>query len=203
MKKGLLLIIALLGLLPKGYSQKASVEQYYYMGQQRGFNFIPVAGLRLANNWYIEGRFNYEALNTASVYVGKTFEKNGVLNYTITPLAGLVAGNFNGASAGLNLTADYKRLSFNSQSQYTVCAADKTDNFIYSWSDVTFRLNKWLAAGASLQQTNVYQTTGTFEKGILLRAEYKKLSFPLYIFNPATAARYFVLGVNVEWEHQK
>jgi len=197
MKKRLLLAITLSGLLPKGFSQSnGTFEQDYYLGVNKSFCWVPVVGFSTTNNWYVETRVNYEATNSVSLYMGKTFKKKAVISYSITPLAGLVAGRFNGGSVGANVTVDYKKISFSSQSQYTFSVENRTTNFTYSWSDLTYQLKGWVGAGVSLQQTR-----GQFEKGILVKGVYKNLSMPLYVFNPAASNRYFVVGLNLEWDH--
>ncbi|MCO5949472.1 hypothetical protein [Mucilaginibacter flavidus] len=195
MKKRLLLTIALSGLSLKSFSQSNGFfEQDYYWGGNRPFSWVPVAGYCTAGNWYFEARGNYEAINTGSLYLGKAFRKKALLSYSITPIAGVVMGGFNGGSVGANVVLDYKKISFSSQSQYTFSIKNPAANFTYSWSDLTYQLNGWMAAGVSLQQTR-----GLFEKGILIKGIYKNLSAPLYVFNPATSKRYFVLGLNAEW----
>jgi hypothetical protein len=195
MKRKLLLAIVLSGSLLKGFSQSnGTFEQDYYLGKNRPFSWVEVASYCTAGNWYFEGRGNYEAIDAASLYVGKTFTKKGLISYSIIPIAGLVIGKFNGGSVGANVGLDYKKISFSSQLQYTFSIENRATNFTYSWSDLTYRLREWIAAGASLQQTR-----GQFEKGILLKGLYKKLCIPLYVFNPAASDRYFVLGLNIEW----
>jgi len=196
MKRRLLLTIALSGLSLRGFSQSnGTFEQDYYLGENRSFCWVPVVGYCTPGNWYFEARCNYEAINSASVYFGKAFRKKALISYFIIPIAGLVMGRFNGGSVGANVGLDYKKISFSSQSQYTFSIKNRATNFTYSWSDLTYQLKGWVAAGFSLQQTR-----GLFEKGILLRGEYKNLSIPLYVFNPVTTSeRYFVVGLNVEW----
>jgi hypothetical protein len=195
MKRRLLLAIMLSGLSLKGFCQEnGTVEQNYYLGENRPFCWAPVVGYRTPGDWYTEARGNYEAIGSASLYFGKTFRKKALISYSITPIAGLVAGSFNGGSVGVNFVMDYKKISFSSQSQYTFSTENRAINFTYSWSDLTYQLKGWMSAGVSLQQTK-----GLFEKGILVRGAYKNWSIPLYVFNPATRERYFVLGLNVEW----
>ncbi|HEY4197781.1 MAG TPA: hypothetical protein VGM63_19710 [Mucilaginibacter sp.] len=195
MKRRLLLAIMLSGLLPKGFSQSHGVfEQNYYLGQNRPFCWVPVLGYSTPGNWYIEARGNYEAIHSASLYFGKSFKKTALISYSINPIAGLVRGRFNGGSVGANFSLDYKKISFSSQSQYTFSIENRATNFTYGWSDLTYLLKKWVAAGVSIQQTR-----GVSEKGILVRGVYKNLSIPLYVFNPGASERYFVLGLNVEW----
>jgi hypothetical protein len=197
MKRRLLLAITLSGLLPKGFSQSnGTFEQDYYLGINRSFCWVPVVGFNTTGNWYIETRVNYEATNSVSLYLGKTFKKKALISYSITPLVGLVAGRFDGGSVGANVSLDYKKISFSSQPQYTFSVANRATNFTYSWSDLTYQLKGWVAAGVSLQQTR-----GQFEKGLLVKGVYKNLSMPLYVFNPASPERYFVVGLNLEWDH--
>ncbi|HEY4324237.1 MAG TPA: hypothetical protein VGN20_09630 [Mucilaginibacter sp.] len=203
MKKGLLLIIALSGLWLNAFSQpNGSFEEYYYMGSNRPFYMSTVATNHAANNWYIEGRYNYDAINAVSAYLGKSFEKTGLFSYSITPVAGLVGGRFNGGSVGANIALNCIGLSLSSQSQYTFSIQNKATNFIYSLSDLTYHF-KIISAGVSLQQTAIYQAGATFEKGILIRAEFEKFSFPLYIFNPSTSERYIMLGLVIQWGEEK
>jgi len=199
MKRRLLWILLLSGLWLKGFTQ-GSFQQYYYAGgQNRPSYYAPVAGYHISGNWYVEARYNYEEMNTASLYVGKTFEHETLMSYcSITPIAGIVAGTFKGGAIGANVELDYRRIIFSSQSQYTFSIENRTTNFVYSWSDLSYRIKRWLSAGVSLQQTNIYSYTGTFEKGVLITLQYNKsLSFPVYMFNPSTNARYFVFGMNI------
>jgi hypothetical protein len=186
-------------LLLKGFSQSTGTyEQDYYLGESRSFCWVPVLSYHTPGNWYIEARGNYEAIHSASIYFGKVFGKKGLISYSIIPIAGLVMGSFNGASVGANVALDYEKVSFASQSQYTFSIENRATNFTYSWSDLTYQLKGWVSAGISLQQTR-----GLFEKGILIRGVYKNLSMPLYVFNPATNDRYFVIGINVGWGREK
>ena len=198
MKKGLLLILLLSGLWLNGFTQ-GSFQQYYYAGGTNRLSYYaPVLGYHIGGNWYVEGRYNYEEINTGSLYVGKTFEHETLMSYTsITPIIGAVAGTFKGGAIGANVELDYRRLVFSSQSQYTFSIENKTTNFVYSWSDLEYRIKRWLALGVSLQQTNVYSNKGTFEKGVFIMLQYKSVSLPVYLFNPSTNDRYYVVGLNI------
>lgn len=171
------------------------------MGNYHTFAFVPVVYYQSAQKWYAEGRFNYEAMNTMALYGGKTFEKKAIVSYSASPILGIVLGEMNGGSTGINLEVDYKKFNFNTQSQYTFSLHQQSNNFIYSWSDLTYQLSEKFAAGISVQQTKLYQINGAFERGILFKPTYKSWTFPLYIFKPETKDRYFVLGINYEWEN--
>jgi len=198
--KKLILLIILSGLWHNAHTQThAGAGQYYYMGQRQAFTFVPIVYVQTSRNWYIEGRYNYEALKTMSVYAGRTFEKKSAFSYSASPVIGAVLGRFNGGSIGINTEADYRKCFFSSQLQYTFSIADKRENFIYSWSDISYQASDNIYAGFSVQQTKVYKEQCKLEKGIFVKASFNKWTIPIYVFSPVAKERYFVVGLNCDW----
>jgi hypothetical protein len=148
---------------------------------------------------YTEMRYNYEELETASVYLGKSFSKDGELSYDITPMIGMVFGNFNGGSIAVNTEAAYKKAFISMQTQYTVSSDAKENNFIFNWTELAYQPLQWFYTGVSMQQTKMYKTSFKSEYGILIGLVVKKFTIPVYIFNPVNEKRNFIVGVNVEW----
>lgn len=198
--KKLIWLIIFLELSHNGHTQaQGGAGQYYYMGEKQAFTLIPIVYYQTTKNWYMEGRYNYEALNTMSVYAGKTFEKKSQLSLAASPMLGVVIGKFNGGSVGVNSEADFKKYFFSSQLQYTFSVKDKAENFLYSWSDISYQAFSNFCAGFSLQQTNLYKDHCKLEKGIFVKAFFNKWTIPIYVFSPSASDRYFVLGINREW----
>lgn len=198
--KKLILLITLLELWHSGQCQNhGGAEQYYYKGELQRFNFVPVVYCETGNNWFLEGRYNYEALKTISVYAGKTFSKKSVVSYSASPMLGAVLGSYQGGSFGLDGDADYKKYFFSSQLQYTFSLKSKTENFFYNWSDFSYQPVDNFFAGFSLQQTNLYKEQCKLEKGVFVKASFKNWSVPLYVFSPVRKDRYYVLGLNCDW----
>jgi hypothetical protein len=181
---------------------KAGLEQYYAV-HKNAVSFMPILWCENNAGWYAEGRYNYEAANTFSLYGGKTFKKESVISSSLTGLLGAVAGEFNGGAVAANAEIEYKKFTLSFQSQYSFSVENKMDNFIYLWSDISFQTTYWLSAGLSLQQTKLYQTKVETEKGIFATARFGKWEFPIYIFNPDKNERYVLLGINFSWEHKK
>lgn len=199
MKKAMLLIM-LSGLSHKAHTQAhGGVGQYFYMGERQPFTLVPIVYYQTAGNWYVEGRYNYEALKTMSVYAGKVFEKKSALSFSASPVIGAVIGQFNGGSIGINNELDYKKLLFSSQLQYTFSIEDRTDNFFYSWSDLSYQAINNIYAGFSVQQTSIYRLQRKLEKGFFVKALVNKWTLPFYIFSPVSKERYFVLGITHDW----
>lgn len=178
---------------------KTAVEQYHVVGANRRYLPMSIAHIQTGNNWYAEGRYNYEELRTFSLYLGKTFSGNDALSYDVTPLLGGAIGNFNGVSTGLNVDLDYRKFFISLQTQYSFSTDQRLDNFFYNWSELGYQPLKWLYGGVSVQHTRLYNTEAVLEPGILLGCTFSKFSIPVYSFSPFNKNRYFMLGLTVEW----
>ncbi|MEO7767226.1 MAG: hypothetical protein ABIS01_07360 [Ferruginibacter sp.] len=200
--KSIMLLMIVCGWWHKAVSQsQGGLEQYYYV-DNKGVSITPIAWYQNEKGWYAEGRYNYEAEKTLSLYAGKTFENKAKVSYAVSAMMGVVIGKLNGASIAVNTDLDYKKLFFSLQSQYTFSLKDRNANFLYNWCDLGYRLSPGFSAGISLQQTNLYETIAASEKGFFVKAEFGRWAFPLYIFNISNNGRYAVMGLSFTWEYK-
>lgn len=179
---------------------KSGIENYHYMGKRMNYIWAPVVHNLTEKGMYTEMRYNYEELNTASLYVGKKFNAKGTLESSFTPAAGIVAGRYTGASVALNTELSYKNIFFNSQAQYTVSADRTADNFYYNWSDLYYMSLPWLFTGITMQQTGLCNNAMKTQTGLLMGVTKGKWTVPVYMFNVLNDQKYFIVGINVEWE---
>lgn len=181
-----------------------AVEQYYYTRTTgTAATMTPIAHITSSNNWYGEARYNYDEVNTFSLYAGRKFSRSGIVSWEATPLIGGLMGQMTGGSLGMNLGMDYRKLFFTSQSQYSFSIENAANKFFYNWSELGYTATSWLYAGLALQQTNVYRSLGKMEPGCMIGFSIKNWTIPLYAFNTTDEERYFVLGVNWQWENRK
>ena len=89
--------------------------------------------------FYAEGRYGYEGPNTASLFLGRKIPaiKGGTFN--ITPMLGILAGSIIGLAPALSFESDFGRFKFESENEYVVSYADKSQNFFYDWSKISYR----------------------------------------------------------------
>jgi hypothetical protein len=189
---------------------KAGIGQYSYTSMPLAEAIVPVGYIQSANNWYAELRYNYEEAKTFSLYGGKTFSGGNNLEYTLTPMAGFSTGRFTGVSFAANAEAEWKNFFFSSQTQYSISVKKKdsivvkgnTGRFFFNWSELGYNISDLFFGGLSMQYT---RQTGenNFEPGFLAGLNFKNLSFPCYVFSPFRPGRYFVLGVNYEFNFTK
>ncbi len=183
--------------------QKLMVEQYSFIGGAAPSILAPVAHYENKHKWYAEARYNYEDINTFSLYAGRTFSAANDFSWSLTPIIGGMAGKLKGGSVGLNSECSYRKFGFSSQAQYSVSAETQYDNFFYNWSELYYQPLNWMYTGIAIQHTRMYATNALVDPGLLLGFSYNQWTFPVYSFNPFAEGRYFVVGVNWEWNHAK
>jgi hypothetical protein len=183
-------------------SQTSAVVEHYYFtrASESAAMMTPMANFTTSKNWYGEARYNFDELNTFSLYAGKKFSGNGNLSWEATPLIGGLIGQMNGGSVGIHFGMDFRKLFFASQSQYSFSVENNIDRYFYNWSEVGYNATSWLYAGLAVQQTNIYRTIGKLEPGCMIGFSVKNWTIPIYAFNAANDERYFVLGLNWQWE---
>jgi hypothetical protein len=178
---------------------KSGIENYNFLSSREAYVWMPLVHHVSKKGVYTELRYNYEAVNAASLYLGKSFTKEGTIKYTLTPMLGLVMGSYNGGSLALNMELEHKKTFVSMQTQYTVSSDDVKDNFFFNWTEIGYQPLKWLYAGVSTQQTVQYGGDVQSEYGILTGFVIKKFTIPVYVFNPLNKNRNFIIGINTEW----
>lgn len=182
-------------------AQSANVEHYYFTKSQHAEGLVtPMANYTSSKNWYGEARYNFDQMNTFSLYAGKRFSGGNSVSWQATPLIGGLMGQMTGGSLGMHFGMDYRNIFFSSQSQYSFSLENRTDKYFFNWSEIGLEATRWLYAGLAVQQTNVYQTQGKLEPGCMIGFSIKNWTIPVYAFNTTDDERYFVLGLNWQWE---
>ena len=132
---------------------------------------------------HLEARYNYESLETGSVWVGYNFSIGEKLVFELSPMLGRVFGELTGVAPGYNMSLSYKGFELTSQGEYVVDAGNSSENFFYTWSELTYSPWEWLRAGLVMQRTRAYETSLDVQRGFLVGASYKHVEFTTYVFN--------------------
>ncbi len=179
------------------FSQKNyGVSQDYYIYQNSGSAIVPLIYYETKNHWYTVARYNYEEDQTLSLQLGKKFSREGSISYSVIPLAGLLAGKFNGLSICMQTEIEAGKFSLFTEPEYCFQLKEPAEKFFYNWSEFSFQLSKSFYTGVAMQMTGTKQGVLTTEPGFLLGINVKKFELPLYFFKPSTAPGYFVVGLH-------
>ncbi len=133
---------------------------------------------------HLEARYNNEALDTGSVWVGYNFSVGDKLSLDFTPMLGGVFGDVTGIAPGYEFTLSYWKLALYSEGEYVFDTQDSSGNFFYTWSELSLAPVDWFRFGLVVQRTKAYQTDLDIQRGFLMGVTYKQWDFTTYLFNP-------------------
>jgi len=116
---------------------------------------------------HLEARFNYENLETGSVWAGYNFSGGEKVEWEITPMVGGVFGETKGIAPGYKASLSWKKLELYSEGEYLFDTESTSDSFFYNWSEVTLAPKEWFRFGLVTQRTRAYASDRTIERGLL------------------------------------
>ncbi|HWN81639.1 MAG TPA: hypothetical protein VNM87_06065 [Candidatus Udaeobacter sp.] len=146
---------------------------------------------------HLEVRYNYEDLETGSLFFGGTLSVGDEIALTVVPLFGFIAGNTIGVAPGAEVTLEWWRLTLYDESEYVLNGEERADNFFYAWVEATVSPTKWLRTGFVGQRTKVIETSLEFDRGLLVELAHRDASLGLHWFNPDRPDdRIFLLAVS-------
>ncbi len=132
---------------------------------------------------HLEGRYNYEALETGSLWVGYNFSVGEKLVLEVAPMLGGVFGDLTGVAPGYNFSLSYKWLNLSSQGEYVFDTGDCSGSFFYTWSELSYAPVDWFRTGLAIQRTKAYKSDLDIQRGFLVGGSYKNFDFTTYVFN--------------------
>ena len=144
---------------------------------------------------HLECRYNYEALKTASIWLGYnlSFGKNVTLD--LTPMVGGVFGRTTGVAPGYDMTLSYKGLELFGQGEYVIDTNEVSNRYFYAWNELSYAPVKWFRFGGVAQRTRVYHTGLDVQRGFLVGLMVKKVDFTTYVFNPGVTDTTLVFSI--------
>jgi hypothetical protein len=147
---------------------------------------------------HLEARYNYEAFEAGSAWLGWTFGFGEALALEVTPMVGGVVGSIDGVAAGLLLSLGYGPFSFSSQSEYFLDASDAGEDFLYTWAELDWS-HEWLRAGLAVQRTRLYETSLDVQRGFLVGVSTRGVELAGYLFNLGWTDPTVVVAVTAEF----
>jgi hypothetical protein len=133
---------------------------------------------------HLEARYNYEALDTGSAWVGYNFSGGETLVWELTPMLGGVFGDTAGIAPGYKASLGWWKLELYSEGEYLFDMRSTSDSFFYNWSELTLAPAEWFRFGMVTQRTRVYKTDRDIQRGVLAGFSVKKVSLTGYALNP-------------------
>jgi hypothetical protein len=151
------------------------------------------------NRLHLEARYNYEALDTGSAWVGYNFSGGETLAWEFTPMLGGVFGDTNGVAPGYKGSLSWWKLELYSEGEYVFDTGDSSDSFFYNWSELTLAPVEWLRFGIVTQRTHAYESDRDFQPGVLLGCSWKNIDVAAFVLNPDEDKPVFAFSFGVSF----
>ena len=175
-----------------------SITSFFYF-VPHDVNSVSLIGYADYKRLHMEGRYNYEDRNTASLFAGWRFEMGRKFQFSATPMLGIVVGNTDGFAPGLELEASYWKLGYYSETEYVIDFSGKQNNFLYVWGELFIKPAEALNLGLSYQKTRLYQTEFDVQLGMLAKYTFGRWTPQIYYFNPFTENDFLIFALSVEF----
>jgi hypothetical protein len=148
---------------------------------------------------HLEARYNYEALEAGSAWVGYNLSGGEKLAWEFTPMIGGVVGGIGGIAPGYRGSLGWWKLELSSEGEFVFDTGDSSRSFFYSWSELSLAPVDWGRFGLAGQRTRVYKSDREIHRGLLVGVAYKRVDLTTYVFDPDTSEPTVVVAVGVKF----
>ena len=148
---------------------------------------------------HLEGRYNYEAQDSGSLWAGYNFGGRGdELEWEFTPIGGGVFGDTDAIGVGYEAWLGWKKLELYSEGEY-VFDPSPDGSFFYSWSEASFWALEWLRFGLASQRTRAYESEREIGRGIFAGVAFAPLDVTVYVLDPDADEPTVILAAGVSF----
>jgi hypothetical protein len=148
---------------------------------------------------HLEARYNYEALDTTSLWIGYNLSGGDKLAWEVTPMLGGAFGDADGVLPGYKGSLSWWKLELYSEGEWFIDVHDASDSFYYSWSELSLYPVDWLRFGLVAQRTRLYDTDREVARGLLAGVSLNHFDVTGYVFDPDDSKPVYVLAVAVNF----
>ncbi len=141
---------------------------------------------------HLEARYNYESIGARSAFVGWTFSGGEAIKWELTPLLGGAWGTTKAFVPGLEASVAWRKLDFYVEAEYVRANTDRTDSYLYAWSELGFRPVEWLRVGVAGQRTRAYGGDRNIQRGPFAQVTWGPVTIGGFWFNPGSSNQVFV-----------
>jgi hypothetical protein len=141
---------------------------------------------------HLEARYNYESVGARSAFIGWNFSGGEEITWELTPLLGGAWGTTQAFIPGLEASVAWKQFDIYVEAEYVLVGSERTDSYVYAWSELGFRPVEWLRIGIAGQRTRTYSNERDIQRGPFAQATWGPVTIGGYWFNPGSSDQVFV-----------
>ena len=130
---------------------------------------------------HLEARYNYEDLETGSLWVGYNFSAGHKLMLNVTPMIGGVFGKTTGVAPGDEVSLSFKKLELSSQGEYVFDTKDSSGSFSTPGRNLLIRRSTGLTSAWRRNEQRRTTHSLTFNEGYWSASRTRRcISRPMY-----------------------
>lgn len=149
---------------------------------------------------HIEGRYNYEGMQTGSFFIGKNMlSAGGSVHVVATPMFGAVFGPGAGFAPALEITLTTGRFLLAAEGEYVFRYDGNTDDSFFSWSQLTYAVGGGWSAGLTAQRLRPRPEGRNVDAGPILAWRPKYIGGALMAYDPFSADAFYAIGFNIAY----
>jgi len=157
-----------------------------------GENYISATATADRGPLHLEARYNYESIGARSAFFGWNFSGGEEITWELTPLLGGAWGTTQAFIPGLEASAAWKQFDIYAEAEYVHVSSERTDSYVYAWSELGFRPVEWLRVGIAGQRTRTYSNERDIQRGPFAQVTWGPVTIGGYWFNPGSSDQVFV-----------
>jgi len=169
-----------------------SATGYYYALDNQS-DYLSAIATADRDALHLEARYNYEALDSGSLFAGWRFAGGDALSWEFTPIIGAVFGDKQGIAPGFEASLAYGMVDFYIEAEYVRDLELQADSFTYAWSELGVSPLEWLRFGIVGQRSRAYQSDRDIQRGGFAQLTFGKVTLGVYVFNPDDSADRFAI----------
>ena len=170
---------------------------YYAMRDQPDFG-VGVAALN-HGALHLEARYNYEARDAGSAFVGWNFSGGEAVTWSVTPIAGALFGAARGFVPGVEASLGWGPLDAYVEAEYVRDLDDASASYWYAWSELGWKPVEWLRVGLAGQRTRTVDTDRELQRGAFAQVIVGKVTLGVWAFNPDSGSRYVIFSLGAQF----
>ncbi len=186
-------------------SEEAVVPIHWSYGAEINFYFLEDEVYLLPivtadhQHLHLEARYNYEDVQTISLFAGYNLETEGKISLLLTPMFGTAVGNTTGLIPAVETTLSWSDLEWYTETEWLIDPGDSGNNLLYTWSDLTYAPFDHLYFGLSAQRTRVDDTGLEIERGFVAGYYNDRLTLSAYTYNIGTKDFFLLINAGVSF----
>jgi hypothetical protein len=173
-----------------------SITGFYYAMRDESDFGVGVAALN-RDALHFEGRYNYEARGSGSLFVGWNLSGGDRVTWQVTPILGVLFGESRGVIPGLEATVAHGAFDFYVEAEYVADSRHHDDSYFYAWSELGWKPVEWLRLGLVGQRTHTVHTSRDLQRGLFAQFLTGPFTVAIYAFNPDSSSRYVIGALGV------